>query len=169
MAKISIFKVLEARKRIRLITVLASAIVIVLLLQGFVLNNPKSSKAGVSEAAGVVTIDGSDGSIYTVDPDGYLYRFSNALLEDYDSYYNSYDTPLDVGFQAATGYSVLTSYQLKDKACGPVKPTLDSFWQVVFIVASSSASFVFTLFCVCISWLTISCLAAADWLSFVAA
>lgn len=48
MAKLSLSSVLEARKRIRITTILATFLLIFLLLQGLIFNNPKSTQAAQS-------------------------------------------------------------------------------------------------------------------------
>lgn len=68
MARLSISRVLETRNKIRIITALASFLLMVMLLQGFVLNNPKKSRAiDVSGDAMVLAGDffiGVDGAVY---------------------------------------------------------------------------------------------------------
>lgn len=50
MAKLSLSSVLEARKRIRITTILATLLVVVLLFQGLIFNNPKSTQAAADPA-----------------------------------------------------------------------------------------------------------------------
>lgn len=75
MAKISISNVLEARKRVRLLTVLASLVLILVLFEGLILHNPKSSKAAYVESGNNVIMNGD----FLIDQNGKV--FSNDIGE----------------------------------------------------------------------------------------
>lgn len=80
MAKLSLSSVLEARKRIRITTILATLLVVVLLFQGLVFNNPKSTKAAKNavevEGDKCETIKLNSGS-YMIDEQNRLWGISN--------------------------------------------------------------------------------------------
>lgn len=80
MARISISSVLEARKRVRIMTILASFVLMFALVQGLVFNNPKNSKASMTDRDGSVMNDAIgrvllDGNVL-IDQNGAAYKLS---------------------------------------------------------------------------------------------